>query len=196
MTISQLKTAVSLSVPKSEILTIHETDRVTLLRSRKRRVLAGLGILCSSALALAPATAVAATAVGTMAVSATVTATCTVATAPLAFAAYTGVADPVTGTISVTCTNTTPYDIGLDQGLGTGATVTTRSMSLAGASLGYGLFTDAAFTANWNNTGTTDTAGLVGTGLPVVTNIFGQIPAGELVAPGAYTDTITATVTY
>ena len=196
MTIFQLKTAASLSVSHREILKIQETDRVTQLRSRKRRVLAALGILCFSALDLAPAPAIAATAVGTMAVSATVTATCTVATAPLAFPAYTGVADPITGNISVTCTNTTPYDIGLDPGLGTGATVTTRSMTGGGVSLPYGLFTDAGFITNWNNNGTTDTAALVGTGAAVVTNIYGRIPAGELVAPGDYTDTITATVTY
>ena len=196
MTLPQLQKATSRCVSHSEILTIPETERVALLRSRKRRVLAGLGVLCLSALAFAPAPAIAQTAVETMAVTATVTATCTVATAPLAFAAYTGVADPITGTISVTCTNTTPYDIGLDAGLGTAATVANRSMSLAGASLPYGLFTDAGFTVNWTNTGTTDTAGLVGTGAAIVTNIYGQIPAGELVAPGAYTDTITATVTY
>jgi spore coat protein U-like protein len=196
MTICQLQTAASRSVSQNEILTIQETKRVTLRKTRKRRVLAGLGILCFSAPALAPAPAVAATATGTMAVSATVTATCTVATSPLPFTAYTGVADPATGTISVTCTNTTPYDIGLDPGLGSGATVTTRAMTLGSTSLPYGLFTDAALTNNWNNNGTTDTASLVGTGAAVATPIYGNIPAGELVAPGAYTDTITATITY
>jgi spore coat protein U-like protein len=34
-----------------------------------------------------------------------------------------------TSTIQVQCTNTTPYNIGLDAGTGTGATVTTRKMT-------------------------------------------------------------------
>jgi spore coat protein U-like protein len=37
-----------------------------------------------------------------------------------------------TSTVQVQCTNTTPYNIGLDAGTGSGATVTTRKMTKGG----------------------------------------------------------------
>jgi spore coat protein U-like protein len=61
-----------------------------------------------------------------------------------------------TSTIDVTCTNTTPYNIGLE-GLN-GGSVTTRQMKSAGPALiNYSLFSDAGRTVNWGNTVGTDT---------------------------------------
>jgi spore coat protein U-like protein len=97
-----------------------------------------------------------------------------------------------TSTISVTCTNGTPATFLLNAGTASGATVTNRSMTSGAVLLNYGLFSDAAHTANF---GTTTTA-VNGTGSPVVTTVYGQIPAGQYVAPNTYTDTITATVSY
>ena len=168
----------------------------SLRKSRSNMFFGGISVLGFSALATLARPANAAVATATMAISATVTATCTVATTPLIFTAYTGVLDQTTGTISVTCTNTTPYNIGLDAGTTAGATIAARLMTLAGATLGYGLFTDPVYATNWTNNGLTDTAGLVGTGVAVATNIYGQIPAAQFVAPGTYTDLITATITY
>jgi spore coat protein U-like protein len=149
------------------------------------------------ALGLAPMPAIAATATTTFNVTATVVATCLVAATPLAFGNYTGVVDPAASTVTVTCTNTTPYNVGLSVGLATGATVTTRSMTgPASALLGYGLFTNAGHTTNWGFTIGTDTVAGTGNGLAQPISVFGQIPASEFVAPGAYADTITATVTY
>jgi spore coat protein U-like protein len=153
---------------------------------------AALGFL---ALSLCPISADAATVTNTIGVSATVVATCLVSTTSMAFGPYTGLVTPASSTVSVTCTNTTPYAVGLSAGLGTGATVTTRSMtSLASASLGYGLFSDATHLANWGDT--TATVAGTGNGASQPITVFGQIPASEYVAPGDYTDTITATVTY
>jgi spore coat protein U-like protein len=42
----------------------------------------------------------------------------------------------------------------------------------------------------------TDTVPLTGNGAAQVETVYGQIPAGQFVAPGSYSDTITATVTY
>jgi spore coat protein U-like protein len=154
---------------------------------------AGIGLLASLAPGLS---AIAATADSTVTISATVQATCTQTVTPLAFGTYTGVVLPGTATITVTCTNTTPYDIGLDSGLSTGATVTTRAMTAAGATLNYVLTSDAAHAINWGNTVGVDSIHVVATLTPIVTTIYGQVAVGQFVAPGAYTDTIAATVTY
>ena len=153
-----------------------------------------LGLLT---LGLAPLPADAATTTTTFGVTAGVAATCLVSATALGFGSYTGVVDPASSTVSVTCTNTTPYTVGLSAGLATGATVTARSMTgPASALLGYGLFQDAGHTLNWGQTAGTDTVAGIGNGAAQPITVYGQIPASELVAPGAYADTITATVTY
>src|SRR5437667_2090328 len=83
-------------------------------------------VLGSLALVGAPTSAIAATTTTTFAVTATVQATCVVSATTMAFGTYTGVVANSTSTVSVTCTNTTPYNVGLSAGLATGATVTTR----------------------------------------------------------------------
>lgn len=146
---------------------------------------------------LMPRAAQAATATTTFQVTANVTATCQIAATNLAFGSYAGVQTDATSTITVTCTNTTPYNVGLDAGTSTGATVTTRAMTgPGGATLGYALYSDGARTVNWGNTVGTDTVAGTGTGSAQTLTVYGRIPAGSLPAPGAYTDTITATVTY
>lgn len=158
-------------------------------------IFAGLGLLGS--LALGPQ-AWAATATATFQVTATVQATCQIAATNLAFGVYTGVQTDNTSTVTITCTNSTPYNVGLSAGGAPGATVTTRSMigGTAGAGLSYALFSDAARTINWGNTIATDTVVGTGNGTGQPLTVFGRIKAGQFVAPGAYTDTITATVTF
>jgi spore coat protein U-like protein len=149
------------------------------------------------ALAVAPTSAVAATATTTFAVTATVQATCLISATPMAFGTYTGVAANSTSTVSVTCTNTTPYNVGLNAGLATGATVTARKMTGPGSALlGYALYSDSARTVNWGQTVGTDTVTGAGNGSAQAITVYGAVAAGQYVAPGAYTDTITATVTY
>jgi spore coat protein U-like protein len=149
------------------------------------------------ALGLSPNPADAATTTTTFGVTATVQATCLVSATPLAFGTYTGAVATSTSAVSVTCTNTTPYNVGLSAGLATGATVTTRQMTgPASALLGYALFSDSARTVNWGQTIGTDTVTGTGNGGAQAITVYGQATAGQFVAPGSYTDTITATVTY
>jgi spore coat protein U-like protein len=148
-------------------------------------------------LGLATQPAVAATVTTTFGVTATVQATCLVSAASLAFGTYTGAVVDTASTVSVTCTNTTPYNVGLSVGLATGATVTTRKMTgPASALLSYSLFSDSSRTLNWGQTIGTDTVTGTGNGAAQAISVFGRLTAGQFVAPGAYTDTITATVTY
>ncbi len=132
-----------------------------------------------------------------MAVTATVQSSCTISITPMAFGIYTGTAIVGTATTTLTCTNTTPYTVTLSTGLGSGATVMSRSMiGVGGSALNYSLFRDAARTLNWGLTAGTDAVSGTGTGAGQLVTIYGQIPGGQGVAPGAYSDTITATITY
>lgn len=156
-----------------------------------------LAVVTCLALGLAVTPAVAATATTTFAVTATIEATCVVSATPMAFGTYTGVVANSTSTVSVTCTNTTPYDVGLDSGTATGATVSTRKMAgPGGALLNYALYSDSSRTVNWGNTVSTDTVAGTGNGTAQAITVYGKIPAGQYLAPGSYADTITATVTY
>ncbi|WP_348270058.1 spore coat U domain-containing protein [Edaphobacter paludis] len=166
------------------------------LSNSVKSVLSGVG-LSVLALGLASTSAIAATTTATFGVTATVQATCLVSATPLAFGTYTGAVANSTSSVSVTCTNTTPYNVGLSAGLATGATVTTRQMTgPASALLNYALFSDSARTLNWGQTIATDTVAGTGNGSAQAITVYGQAAAGQYVAPGDYSDTITATITY
>ncbi len=101
-----------------------------------------------------------------------------------------------TSAIQVQCTNTTPYNIGLNAGTASGATVTTRAMTNGAATISYSLFSNVAMTTNWGNTVGTDTVSATGNGASQSYTVYGRVPAQSTPAAGAYSDTITVTVTY
>jgi spore coat protein U-like protein len=137
------------------------------------------------------------TATTSFTVTAFIPATCTISATTLNFGNYSGVLINATSALTVNCTNKTVFDIGLDAGTATGATVTNRSMTgPGGALLGYKLFSNSGRTTNWGNTVGTDTLQETGTGMGVQYTVYGQLPAGQFVTVGTYTDTIIATVTY
>jgi spore coat protein U-like protein len=141
----------------------------------------------------------AATATGSFSVTVTIASTCVVTSATtLNFGSQGVLATAVnqTSTITVTCTNTTPYNIGLNQGVN-GSSVTTRQMkSSGGALVNYSLFSNAGMSTNWGQTVGTDTVAGTGNGSGQAYTVYGQIPAQTTPAPSTYTDTITVTVTY
>jgi spore coat protein U-like protein len=137
------------------------------------------------------------TATTSFTLSVVVPASCTLSAGALAFGNYAGTLLNATSTISVNCTNTAPYNVGLNSGIAAGASVSNRSMTgPSSALLGYKLFSDAGRTINWGNTVGTDTKAGTGSGSVQVLTVYGQIPAGQLVRPGSYADTVTATLTY
>jgi spore coat protein U domain-containing protein, fimbrial subunit CupE1/2/3/6 len=165
--------------------------------SRIRTLIIGLGALVALAATPSVAPVEAATATTTFQVTATVNATCLISATTLAFGAYTGTQTDATSTVTVTCTNTTPYNVGLNAGTFSGATVTTRRMTGTDANgLAYSLFQDSSRTVNWGNTVGTDTLAGTGNGAAQALTVYGRVPASQFVAPGSYTDTITATVTF
>src|SRR3569833_394519 len=112
---------------------------------------------------------------------------CTDAGLPLAFGLYTGTQTNGVGTVTVTCHGNPSWKLSTDQGLGAGATTTTRKMTgPAGAALNYQLFQDAARTINWGNNSGVDTVSGTGNGLPQPQTVYGQVAAGQYVAPGIY----------
>ncbi|WIM09052.1 MAG: Sigma-fimbriae tip adhesin [Enhydrobacter sp.] len=135
------------------------------------------------------------TATATFQVTATVQATCNISATNLAFGTYAGAQTDATSTVTVTCTNTTAWNVGLNAGT-CGATVTTRCMANGAAQLNYALYRDSARTQNWGQTVGTDTLTGTGNGAAQANTVYGRIPAGQFPAPGAYTDTITATVSF
>jgi spore coat protein U-like protein len=132
-------------------------------------------------------------------VTLTIVADCIIAANNLNFGSSQGVlATAVTAntTLSVTCTNTTPYNVGLSSGTGTGSSGTTRYMSGTGANtstVAFNLFQTAGAT-QWGNTQGTDTKSGTGSGTAQTLTVYGQIPAQTTPQPDAYKSTITATV--
>ncbi len=153
----------------------------------------GAGLLCGQAHA--------ATATATFTVTATINPVCTIQASALNFGTYAEAQVDGTSTITVTCTNTTGWEVGLNAGSSAGATAGNRRMTGPGpSSLNYGLFTDAARTITWGDhpalPGQNTVSG-VGTGNAQVLTVFGRIPADQRTPrPGAFLDTITATVTF
>jgi spore coat protein U-like protein len=92
--------------------------------------------------------------------------------------------------------HTTPYNIGLDAGTGSGATVAVRKMSNGGNTVNYSLYSDSGRSTVWGNTVGTDTVAATGNGTSQSYTVYGRVPAQTTPAAATYTDTITVTVTY
>jgi spore coat protein U-like protein len=172
------------------------------------RMMTGLGILAGLALVCGPATAT--TSINsTFAVQLTIHAECVInSTSTLNFGSL-GVLggsggtanNDSTATVAVQCTDTTPFDIGLDAGTTTGGSTTTRKLlnqaQGSTATVNYTLWQDAGHTTtNWGNQVGTDTMSLTGDGTSHTYTVYGRIPPQMTPAPGTYADTITVTVTY
>lgn len=141
----------------------------------------------------------AATTTTTFPVTATVLTSCVVTATPLVFGNY----DPTSATpldaantLIVTCTTGTAYNVGLDAGTGSGATVTIRKMTSGANTLNYTLYQEAARTTIWGNTPPTNTVNATAVVLPTTHTIYGRVSGGQNVPASLYADTITVTVTY
>lgn len=107
--------------------------------------------------------------------------------------------EPVQATseIEVQCTNETPYDIGLNEGTGAGASMATRLMTGPDAeTIAYSLYEDAARATVWGDTIGSDTVTGTGTGSPQTFLVYGEVPVQPTPSAGTYTDVITVTLTY
>ena len=151
--------------------------------------------------ALTPAVGQTATVTTTFTVQITITNACTIVSATnmnfgsVGVIGASGVA--ATSTITVQCTQSAPYTIGLSAGAGTGATVASRLMT-SGASntVGYSLYQDVAHSLVWGTTIGTNTVAGTGSGASQAVTVYGFVPSQSTPPAAVYNDTITVTVTY
>ena len=123
-------------------------------------------------------------------------ATCSVSAATLSFGSTGVLSADGTTSLTMTCSASTPYTIGLDGGNAGASDPAQRKMSNGGAQITYGLYQNAARSQPWgNNTGTNTVAG-TGTGSGQALSVYGRVPAQTTPAPGTYSDSIIATLTY
>lgn len=153
-----------------------------------------------------PGSAYAGTSTGSLTISVTITASCTVAAASIGFGSIdatlisTTASSFTAGTISVTCTGSTPWAVGF--GSGNNYQSSTRRMVYNSVNyIGYGLYASSN-TTNPLGTATNSTTCaitgdcLTGTGTGTGT-IYGYIPATTTPpVAGLYTDTVTMTIIY
>jgi spore coat protein U domain-containing protein, fimbrial subunit CupE1/2/3/6 len=134
----------------------------------------------------------------TFSVTATIAATCRVTATALNFGSVGVLGSNVdaTSAVTATCTSTTPYNIGFDAGTGSGATVTTRKMTVSTRTVNYSLYTNSGRTTVWGNTVGTNTVSGTGSGAAQALTVYGRVPAQTTPAPGTYADTIVTTITY
>lgn len=138
---------------------------------------------------------------GAFAVTASVTASCTVSGTALGFGDFSALGGDVDGTstLTATCTNGSPYTIGLSAGVSAGAAVNTRHLTHTDAItlLNYNLSPVASGGINWDLIGGTTTKAGTGNGEAQAHTVFGRIPGGQTSAiVGTYSDTITATIDF
>lgn len=128
-------------------------------------------------------------------VTATIAAACQISASTLAFEQRVHLTSPAlsTSTITLRCTNGTPWRVGLNGGLENNTAA--RKMRNGTNRIAYSLFRDAARTQNWGNV-TGDSVAGTGTGIDQLTTVYGRVPAQTVPPGGAYSDTITVTVTY
>ncbi|WP_206956029.1 Csu type fimbrial protein [Trinickia acidisoli] len=141
------------------------------------------------------------TATAQFTVSLTLQGNCTISANPLNFGTNGVLSSAVNQqtTVSVTCTNTTPYNVGLDGGTVSGSTVTSRLLAGTASgntstTVGFQLYQDSGHSTVWGNTQGSNTVGGTGTGSAQSITIYGQVPAQTTPQPDTYQTTITATV--
>ena len=158
-------------------------------------------------LSICPAMAQAGTATANLTVQLTITSSCTIGAATLTFPSTAGtslLAGALTAntTVSVTCTNGSPYAIGMGQGLHYSSG---NQMANGGNNIPYGLYLNSSLATPWTTVSTSsptcttggDCVMGTGTGTAQTVTIYGQVPIMTTApAPGAYSDTVTMTISY
>ncbi|AVF41072.1 spore coat protein U [Pandoraea apista] len=142
------------------------------------------------------------TATAQMRVQLTILPGCTIAATPMTFNAVQGSATgPVASTSSLTviCTASTGYNIGLNAGTVPASTETNRLLAgtLSGntTTIPFGLFQDSGYGTPWGNTQGTNTLSDSGTGVGKVYTVYGQATlSATMPEPDVYSSTVTATV--
>lgn len=143
-------------------------------------------------------------ATGNFQVTATLVASCNISGSVLNFGS--GI-DPLaaavpidaSSTLTVQCTNTTPYSVSLNAGVNAGGASVFGSRAVkSGAHLvGYQLYLDTGRATVWGDgSASSSTVSGTGSGSNQSLTIYGRLPSLSGAVPGSYTDTVTVTVNY
>ena len=132
----------------------------------------------------------------TFSVTATPARSCTIAATDLAFPAVGVLAAPVAAQsrITLTCTAQTLWAVALDAGRNPDAASTRRMKGPSGGLIAYGLYGNAGLSVRWGS-GAQAVSG-TGTGSAQRITVYGQVPVQRAANPGAYVDTVVATIIY
>ncbi len=156
---------------------------------------------CVAALVASARPAWAPTATANFNVTITIQDECTISATTLDFGTNPGVITANIdnqNTISVTCTNTTPWTITLSTG-GAGVYNPRKMTGPGAATIDYNIYRDAARTQIWGDPSVDPATFAVtgtGTGSAQAQTGYGRVPPQSAPTPGAYSDSITATVTF
>ena len=145
--------------------------------------------------ALASARLEAATSSRSIGVSATVLESCSAAASPISHGTVTGSSVIAFSTLSVNCTYSTPYSVGLSYERAPGTTIATRNRS-GSALLGYSLRGSMGAVVAWGRPERARTVAEVGNSSVQAVSILGQAPASSEVDSGPAADMVVLTVTY
>ncbi|WP_345817834.1 spore coat U domain-containing protein (plasmid) [Paraburkholderia sp. PREW-6R] len=101
------------------------------------------------------------------------------------------------GSITAQCTSGDAWRIALNGGSSGSVGGRTMQRSGGGGTVNYQLYSDASHTVAWGDgTASTTAASGVGTGYQQIINVYGVVPPQTTPAPGTYSDTITATISF
>ena len=124
---------------------------------------------------------------------------CNVSASDLDFGAYASNSEAPAlgqGSIQLLCSEGTVAELRLDAGRGLGGNTSRRKLEHERGlgELEYDLFQDPARTIHWGDKSGVDTLEEQATGAPQTVPVYGQIPGGQRVRDGIYSDTVTITV--
>jgi spore coat protein U-like protein len=130
--------------------------------------------------------------------TATVLANCSVSATGVNFGSTGPIVSNVdaSGTVTVQCTNSTPYTVALNGGNSGASDPTRRKMAKGTETITYGLYQNTARSLPWGSTTGTNTLGGTGSGSNQSLTVYGRVAAQTTPSPGTYTDSVVVTVTY
>ena len=165
----------------------------------KRMLGAAAACLIATAFGIGAANAQTSTTPQDLDVSITITNSCSVSNVvPIAFGSHGSLASEVTaaGSVDVNCTTDLPYEVALDAGDGTGATISNRLMTGPDdETIVYSLYKDALHTEVWGD----EEAALLedtGAGVAQTHTIYGRVGPQTTPVAGAYSDIVAVVVSY
>lgn len=124
---------------------------------------------------------------------------CTIGTTPVAFGDYNvlaGSPKTTTGTVTYQCTLGVNIIVTLSRG--SSSSFNPRTLRNGAEVLNYNLYREATFQTIWGDgTGGSQTyTALAALLVPVNVTVYAQLPAGQNVAAGSYSDSVVATIIF